>query len=435
MTQIDFIMDAPGIGATVWPPHKRLIFRFLLLYFVLYCFPFPLDAFEFLNPVASPYYNLIDWLIPLIGKKWFHLTAHVAFPTFDKVDDSFYGLVFMYFILILSAFGTVIWSVIDRRTKNHERLFQLLKLYLRYFLASYLFGYGFVKVFPSQFQAITASRLTMTVGDQNPMLLAWNFMGHSVVMQRLNGLLEVMAGLLLLFRRTTTLGAILSTAVFSFVVMMDFCFNVPVRLLSSHLLLISVLLVLTDGRRLMNVFVLNRSASAAVYHPLINHHVGRKVFTASLAVLAFCLLYSAVTKGLDAEGSFGRTAPRGPLYGVYDIDYFLRNSDTIPLSKTDSLRWKQLVIDGGAWNQFSVIKFNNDKRVSYTINTDTAKRMLSIQSLTDTTEKYFFSYIIPDLTHIVLKGRWNSDSLEVLMTKYDLNNYLLYREKFKWITD
>jgi hypothetical protein len=175
----------------------------------------------------------------------------------------------------------------------------------------------------------------------------------------------------------------------------------------------------------MNVFVLNRSASAAVYHPLINHHVGRKVFTASLAVLAFCLLYSAVTKGLDAEGSFGRTAPRGPLYGVYDIDYFLRNSDTIPLSKTDSLRWKQLVIDGGAWNQFSVIKFNNDKRVSYTINTDTAKRMLSIQSLTDTTEKYFFSYIIPDLTHIVLKGRWNSDSLEVLMTKYDLNNYLL----------
>ncbi len=428
-------MDAPGIASTVWPPHKRLIFRFLFLYFALYCFPFPLDAFEFLDPVAGPYFNLLDRLIPLVGKKWFHLTAHVAFPTFDKVDDSFYGLVFMYFILIVSALGTVIWSVIDRRAKNHEKLFQLLKLYLRYFLAAYLFGYGFVKLFPSQFQAITASRLTMTVGDQSPMLLAWNFMGHSVVMQRLNGLLEVIAGLLLLFRRTTTLGAILSTAVFSFVVMMDFCFNVPVRLLSSHLLLISVLLVLTDGRRLMNVFVLNRPASAAVYSPLINHPVGRKVFTASLAVLGFCLLYSTVTKGLDAERAFGQTAPRGPLYGVYDTDYFLRNRDTIPPSKNDSLRWKQLVIDMGAWNQSSVIKFNNDNRVSFTINTDTAKRTLCIQSLTDTTKKYSFSYIIPDSTHIVLKGRWNSDSLEVLMTKYDLNNYMLYREKFKWITE
>jgi hypothetical protein len=123
------------------------------------------------------------------------------------------------------------------------------------------------------------------------------------------------------------------------------------------------------------------------------------------------------------------------LYGVYDTDYFLRNRDTIPASKTDSLRWKQLVIDGRAWNQSSVIKFNNDKRASYTTNADTAKRMLSIQSLTDTTKKYFFSYIVPDSTHIILKGRWNSDTLEVLMTKYDLNNYLLHREKFKWITD
>jgi len=428
-------MDAPGIASTVWPPHKRLIFRFVFLYFVLYCFPFPLDAFEFLDPVASPYYNLIDRLIPLVGKKWFHLTAHVTFPTFDKVDDSVYGLVFIYFILILSALGTVIWSVIDRRAKNHERLFQWLKLYLRYFLAAYLFGYGFVKVFPSQFQAITESRLTMDVGDQSLMLLAWNFMGHSVAMQRLNGLLEVIAGLFLLFRRTSTLGAILSTAVFSFVVMMDFCFNVPVRLLSSHLLLISVLLVLTDGSRLMNVFILNRPAGAVVYRPLIHHPIGWKVFTISMVVLAFCLLYSTVTKGLDAEKAFGQKAPRGPLYGVYNTDYFLRNRDTILPSKNDSLRWKQLVIDSRAWNQSSVIKFNNDNRVNYTINTDTAKRTLSFQSLIDTTKKYSFRYRIQDSTHIVLKGLWNSDSLEVLMTKYDLNHYLLYREKFKWITE
>jgi hypothetical protein len=428
-------MDTHGIHTTVWPANTRVIFRFVFLYFALYCFPFPLDAFEFLDRVASPYYNLLDRLIPLVGKKWFHLTAHVAFPTFDKLDDSTYGLVFMYFVLLLSALGTVIWSIIDRQTQNHERLFQLLKLYLRYFLASYLFGYGFVKVFPSQFQAITASRLTMTVGDQSPMLLAWNFMGYSVALQRLNGLLEVVAGLLLLFRRTTTLGALLSTAVFGFVVMMDFCFNVPVRLLSSHLLVISVLLVVTDRRRLINVFVLNRPTQAAVYSPFINHPIGRKVFTASLVVLAVCLLYSSVAKGLDAERTLGQTASRGPLYGVYDTDYFLRNRDTIPPSKTDSLRWKQLVIDGHGWNQFTVIKFDDDNRVRYTTNTDTTKRMLSIQSLTDTAEKYFFHYVIPDSTHIVLKGRWNNDSLEVLMTKYDLNNYLLYREKFKWITD
>lgn len=275
----------------------------------------------------------------------------------------------------------------------------------------------------------------MTVGEQSPMLLAWNFMGHSFVMQRMNGLLEVTAGLLLLFRRTTTLGAILSTAVFSFVVMMDFSFNVPVRLLSSHLLLISVLLLVTDGRRLLNVFVLNRSFQAVVYYPLINHPIGRKVFNLSLAALAFCFVYSTVVKGLDAQREYGQTAPLTPLYGVYNTNYYLRNNDTISPSKTDSLRWKQLIIDGKAWNQFSVIRFNNDTRISYTTNIDTAKRMLIIQSLKDTTEKYFFGYAIPDSAHLVLKGRWKNDSLEVLMAKYDLNNYLLYSENFKWISE
>src|SRR5690349_6425326 len=112
-------MEAPGISATAWPAYDRFIFRFVFLYFVLYCFPFPLDAFDFLARVVSPYYNLLDQLIPLVGKKWFGLTAHVAFPTFDKVDDSFYGLVFMYLVLIVSAVGTVLWSVIDRRPTNH----------------------------------------------------------------------------------------------------------------------------------------------------------------------------------------------------------------------------------------------------------------------------------------------------------------------------
>jgi hypothetical protein len=196
-----------------------------------------------------------------------------------------------------------------------------------------------------------------------------------------------------------------------------------------------VLLVLTDGQRLLNIFVLNRLASAIVYRPLINHPVGRKVSVAALTILAFCLLYSTVTKGLDAEKAYGQTVARPPLYGVYNTDYFLRNGDTISPSKTDSLRWKQLVIDGSAWNQSGVIRFNNDNRVGYTIITDTAKRMLSIQSERDTAEKYFFRYIVPDSMHIVFKGGWNRDSLEVLMTKYNLNNYLLYREKFKWITD
>jgi hypothetical protein len=420
---------------TNWSFLKKIFFRFFFTYFFIYCFPFPVDAFQFLDPVAKPYYNLLDRLIIFVGDKWFHLPAHVAFPTFDKVDDSFYGLVFIYFNLVISLVATFIWTWIDRRRKNYEKLFSWLKLYLRFFLAAYLFGYGFVKVFPSQFQAITASRLTMAVGDQSPMLLAWNFMGYSTTLMKLNGWVEVIAGVLLLSRRTTTLGAILSTAIFSFVVTMDFCFNVPVRLLSSHLLIMSVFLVMNDAKRLLNVFVLNKPAAAIEYQPFIRHATWRKIFSGSLIVLAFCLLYSTIVKGIEAEREFGQLAPHGPLYGVYNTDHFIKNGDTLSSSNQDSVCWKQLVVDGGAWNQSCVIRFNNDKREKFQIIADTIKRNLIVQSKTDTALKFLFNYSIPAPGRLHLIGLWKKDSIDVLMTKHDLSNFLLHREKFEWISE
>ena len=425
-------MDELVTNQVKWHPVKKILFRFLFVYLFIYCFPFPVDAFKFLDPVAQPYYNLLDRLMIYVGNKWFHLSPQVAFPTFDKLDDSYYGLVFIFFNLIISSFITIIWSLADRKRTNYEKLFGWQKIYLSFFLAAFLLGYGFIKVFPSQFQAITASRLTMTMGDQSPMLLAWNFMGYSTTMMKLNGWAEVIAGLLLFFRRTTTLGAILSTAIFSFVVTMDFCFNVPVRLLASHLLFISLFLVATDGRRLLNVFILNKPAYAVKPLALV-HGIGQKIFTGSLIVLAVCLIYSTVTIGLDAERDYGQSAPHGPLYGIYNTDYFIRNSDTILFSITDSVRWKQLVIDGGSWNQYGAIRFSNEKRMHCQVDADTVKKIIRIQPGADSTEKYSLAYSFPDANHLLLKGLWKKDSIEVLMAKFDLDNFKLHKEKFEWI--
>src|SRR6266700_3600372 len=160
------MMQLPASMDVQWQPTKKFLFRISFVYFFLYCFPFPFDAFEFTKPVAQPFYNFLDFLIPKIGEHWFHIHASVAFPMFDRVDDSGYGLVFLYTNVTISTIAASVWSLADRRRKNYEKLYQWLKLYLRYYLAAFLFGYGFIKIFPSQFQAITASRLTMLVGDQ-----------------------------------------------------------------------------------------------------------------------------------------------------------------------------------------------------------------------------------------------------------------------------
>ena len=93
------------------------------------------------------------------------------------------------------------------------------------------------------------------------------------------------------------------------------------------------------------------------------------------------------------------------------------------------------MIDNSSWNQSGIIQFNTGRKAPCNVQADTIKQIFLVVSKTDTTEKYSLNYSKPDAAHILLEGRWRNDSIKVLMTKYDLNNYLLHREKFKWIDD
>jgi uncharacterized membrane protein YphA (DoxX/SURF4 family) len=125
------------------------------------------------------------------------------------------------------------------RPKQHEVLGHWLRVYVRYVLAAAMLGYGMAKVFKSQFPAISDMRLMQPYGDSSPMALLWNFMGFSTAYTIFVGAAEVLGGLLLLFRRTATLGALVVIAVMSNIVMLNFCYDVPVKLYSVHLWLMA----------------------------------------------------------------------------------------------------------------------------------------------------------------------------------------------------
>lgn len=423
------------ITSNNWSLIRKAGFRFFFIYFLLYCFPFPLDAIYLAKPLTQRYFDMLDFLVKTIGTNLLHVPVRVAFPGFDKVDDSYYGLTFLFTDFVLSAAGMLMWSYFDRRQPNYHRLNNWLVLYLRYFLAAALLGYGFAKFFPSQFQEVTASRMVMEVGEQTPMLLAWNFMGYSVAFTRISGSIEIIAGILLFFRRTTTMGALLSTITFSFVALFDYCFNVPVKLFVSHLLLISLVLLLNDGKRLIAVLLRNKPVEAVKYLPYFKKEAWKKGLAVLQAVCIAGILYNSIVGGLNDAKQWGRYAPRIPYYGIYQTDLFIRNKDTIPPLATDSLRWKQLVIDGGSWKQSGVIKFSNDQKSFYNIRTDTLKHTLWIQSLADTLEAYTFKFTDLSTGRLLLQGRWKSDSINVFLTKRNLYSLALVSDRFRIVDE
>lgn len=132
---------------------------------------------------------------------------------------------------------------------------------IRYFLAITFICYGLVKLLGGQF--IYESDWVITARTTDGPTLVWSFFGYSPVYGRLIGLSELVAGLLLLFRRTQTLGAVVLFPITANITVMDFCFDFPpVKYFSLLLTCLCILLLARDHRRLWIAFFQPEPADA-----------------------------------------------------------------------------------------------------------------------------------------------------------------------------
>jgi len=137
-------------------------------------------------------------------------------------------------------------------------------MYARYYVGLYMIIYGVIKILGEQFRFPSLEQLGQTYGDSSPMGLLWTFMGYSKVYTFFSGVCEFIGGFLLLFRRTTALGSLISIGVMINVVMMNFCYDIPVKLFSTHLVLISIVILSPDIKRICDFFILHKVSSLTI---------------------------------------------------------------------------------------------------------------------------------------------------------------------------
>src|SRR6185295_10228362 len=251
-----------------WGLAKRLLFRFVCSYFFLYIFPFPLDYVPYVGVATGWYQNLWHAIAPWVGRQVFGVEITVFT---NGSGDTTYDYLVAFCYAVLAATAALVWTLLDRKRANYARLHEWLRIYVRFFLAASMVSYGAYKVFPSQFPAPPLDRLLQPIGDASPMGILWTFIGASKAYEFFSGAAEMLGGLLLLGRRTTLLGALVCIGVVGNVVMLNFSYDVPVKLYSSHLLLMAVFLILPDLRRLANLFLFNRAAEPAAIRPLFGN--------------------------------------------------------------------------------------------------------------------------------------------------------------------
>jgi hypothetical protein len=412
-----------------WTPAQRILFRFLFAYLVLYIFPFPLSSIPYAASVSEWYSKLWDAAVPWIGRQVFGLEFTVH-PTGS--GDTAFDYVRVFCFAILAAVAAAIWTLLDRRRTAYPTLYRWLRVYVRFYLASVMITYGSVKVIKSQFPNPGLDRLLQPFGDASPMGLLWTFMGASMSYNIFTGAGELLGGLLLTTRRTTLLGSLVCFGVMSHVTMLNFSYDVPVKLFSMHLVAMSLFLMAPDLGRLAKMFVLNRAVEPAVLRPLSRWNWVNQgsVVLRTLAVGGFLVL--ALYGAQQGRQTYGDLASKSPLYGIWNVDEFEVDGKVQPPMITEKERWRRVVFD---YPQVIAIQMMNDSRRRYMLKLDTGSKTIALTKRDDPAWKSDFSYTEPEPGLLALEGTLDGRKIKAKARRADTSEFLLMSRGFHWISE
>lgn len=400
-----------------WGLLSRIILKFTFTYFTLFILLLFLALF-----IETP----LRWFAENI----LHWGADFKMGSTGSGDRSF-DFVRLGLNMFLTLIVGVFWSFLDKRKISYTKLFYWFQVILRVFLFGAMTLYGLAKVFKGQFADPSLELLLQPVGEMSPMGLAWAFMGHSMAYNIFLGSLEILGGLLLLNRKTLTLGAFVVFGVMINVVLMNFTYDIPVKLFSTNLVFMSLILLIADRQRIMSFFIKNKKVEERKNVTYIKSKRLLKVisfFKKLMQVVVIILVFIQCFVQFKATAQLKN---KSELYGIWKTELFIKNNDTLASLLTDSYRWRYLIID---FKDKAVVKKMNDSINRYTIKENNDLKEV-VFSKTPNSFPNNFSYSLTNKDRIILKGILNGEQLYIEFKRVPENNFRLNNRGFHWVNE
>lgn len=428
---IEPLTGAPQPDTARWHLATRVGFRFAFVFFPLYNMWTALHfvPLPFLTRGYSAFWNrLTEWAAANV------LHVELTYSPLNTTigsKDTLASYVQLLCYLLATALVTLVWSVVDRRRPNYQRLNVWFRLYLRMVLAAILIPYGAAKLFAAQFPAPSLSTLLESAGDSSPMHMLWTFMGASPLYSFFAGAVEVLGGVLLLVPRFTLLGAIVSAAAMGNVLMLNLGYDVPVKIFTINLVLMSLFLLLPDVKRLADVFLLDREASPAVERPLFRRRLLNQVAIALQLLFGLGLL----TADLDHRHRDARAIVQNrisaPLHGVWTVEEFTVDGQERPPLATDNFRWHRMIIDGPG----AVVVQPMQRSLRYfLLRLDPALGTFRMTKPGELWEADFtYDRVSPE--ELRMQGEMDGHQVKMTMRRSDESQFLLMNRGFHWINE
>lgn len=420
-----------------WKLATRIAFRFCVVYFGLYIvLTQMLTSLLFATTNDSGAFEVDN--LPPIKAAVVWIAAHVfriAHPivTFETGSgDRVYDWVELACIVALAVLGTILWSFLDRKRESYPKLYSWFRLFARFSLAATMFTYGAVKAIPLQMPFPNLNRLLERYGDLSPMGVLWASIGASPAYEMFAGCAELLGGTLLILPRTTALGALVCLADATEVFLLNMTYDVPVKLLSFHMILLSIFLLAPDAKRLANFFFLDRSAPRSSDQPLFRTARKNRIALAVQVIAGVFLIGANLYGSVVASKMYGAASPKSPLYGIWNVENFTVDGQPHAPLLTDAFRWRRMVFD---YPQYTTIYSMADAGQLYGAKIDMTAHTLALAKPSDKNWKGDFTFTHADANHLILDGTMDRHKIHAECELLDRSKFLLVRRGFHWVQD
>ena len=428
-----------------WKGYEKWAFRIFSVYFFIQAVP--LD-WKFYRNLFS-----INWL-HLRFSDIFYISRYTPQIFSDRASTGWGLNTYTDWLVILgiAIVGAVIWTYPDKHAKDYNKLYYWIRVIVRYRLAIGIIAYGFIKFFPLQSPYPSLSNLNTHYGEFSRWKLFSLSLGIVPNYESFLGLVEILAGSLLFFRKTSTIGALMVVVFTGNVFMSNLAYDGGETTYSLYLITLALFLLTFDILRLFVLIGLERPVQPN-HFKIMRSQKGQsaRLVLKTLFIFFFVFLYGYKTWSAYHHDvyQYPQTAGLKDADGLYDVSEFKINSTALPYSATDTSRWKNVVFE--KWATLSIgtnktIKIDsavteeiNDKDVDrsyeaagsigrqyYSYRIDTAGRQLILQNKNHNypNDKLVLHYTRPDNSKLILSGVEGRDTIYVVLNRID-KKYLL----------
>ncbi len=338
------------VAPVYWNGYEKFAFRVTAAFVVLICFPFS----------TRFYANLlrIDWA----EFNWNSLGGiATSFGAPEFIDLRFediwelYSYINVFLTAVLAVGIGVVWSLLDRKRTEYNTWYHLILIVARYRLAFGIIAWGYKKFIPIQMELPSISFLYTPFADFSEQKLYWQSVGITQGYEIFLGFAEVLCGLLLLFRKTTAIGAALTAVILFNIVIANHVYDGMVHVHSFTFTLLAVIIVWQYLPDIWRLLVKEQSVTP-VYTKVEFSKVWQKntrwfFKTTGIAIFVFFLLFLHWIDDLGYRYPHNHPGLKNTA-GFYHVTEYKCNNKIIPYSPLDSVRWHDVVFE--TWSTMAI---------------------------------------------------------------------------------